>query len=87
VLLGWDDTAPDESYRVLRDATDPYFAPAAADDDLGIVSVAPWQKLDAGVHGPPAQTFYYIVLGRVGATESGPSNRVGLIEFALEPGN
>ncbi len=87
VLLTWADTPPDSSYRVLRDAANPYFLPAEADDDLGIVSSAPWQKLDAGVRGAPAQTLYYIVLGRVGSNEAGPSNRVGLFEFGLVPGN
>lgn len=86
VLLTWSATPPDDSYRVLRDASDPYFAPAAADNDLGIVSSAPWQKYDLGVRGAPAQTLYYIVLGRVGSNEAGPSNRVGLFEFVLVPG-
>lgn len=87
VLLTWVATPPDTSYRVLRDASDPYFGPAGADDDLGIVSTSPWQKLDDGVRGVPAGTYYYIVLGQVGTAESGPSNRVGLFEFALVPGN
>lgn len=87
VLLTWSATPPDDSYRVLRDASDPYFAPAAADDDLGIVSSTPWQKYDLGVRGSPVQTLYYIVLGRLGTNEAGPSNRVGLFEFVLIPGN
>lgn len=91
VRLTWQDTSPYQEYRVLRDASEPYFAPAAADDDLGIVSSAPWEKFDTGVYGAPAETYYYTVLGRVDTgggvfTEFDPSNRVGLFEFALQPG-
>lgn len=87
VLLTWTHSAPNQSYRVLRDATDPYFAPGDADTDLGIVSGAPWEKSDTGVYGAPVHTYYYIVLGRVGSIESGASNRVGLFEFSLTPGD
>ena len=91
VLLTWQNTPPNQEYRVLRDGSEPYFAPAAADSDLGIVSSAPWEKLDTEVYGGPAKTYYYTVLGRVDTgggvfVESEPSNRVGLFEFTLQPG-
>lgn len=87
VLLSWTHNSANQQYRVLKDATDPYFSSAEADDDLGIVSAAPWEMPDPGVYGLPVETYYYIVLGRVGSIESDPSNRVGLFEFALQPGS
>ncbi len=50
------------------------------------MNAPPWQY-DHAVRGAPADTFYYIVYGRLGSADAAtPSNRVGLFEFALTAG-
>jgi hypothetical protein len=88
VKLTWTNPAPNDSARILGHATNPYFTSADSPFFLDQTdSASPWEYLHTGLRGAPAQTVYYIVYGRLGATPAAsPSNRVGLFEFGLVQG-
>ncbi len=86
--LTWTNPAPNDSVHVYSNPVNPYFTPADVNAvDRGIVSNPTNEFVEPNALGDTnVQTIYYIVLGRVGIVESGPSNRVGLFEFGLMPG-
>lgn len=88
VNLTWTNPAPNNAARVLGHASNPYFTAATGSFLVDTTdSAAPWEYVHSGIRGAPASTVYYIVYGRVGATEATtPSNRVGLFEFGLTAG-
>lgn len=86
--LTWANPSPNDSAVVKSHPSNPYFASndAGATPEATVMA-APWAWSDTGVMGDTnVQTIYYIVLGRVGLVEAGPSNRVGLFEFSLVQG-
>ena len=71
------------SYTIWRGAT-PYFTPTGT--PLATVVPPSNHYDDVGVLGPPASSHYYLVEGRPAAGGSLPSQRTGVFEFPLTPG-
>jgi hypothetical protein len=88
VKLTWTNPSPNDSARLLGQATNPYFSSATGSFVLDTIdSAAPWEYTHANVRGAPAGSIYYTVYGRYISTEAAtPSNRVGLFEFGLVKG-
>jgi hypothetical protein len=83
-LLSWVHLKVNTGYQVWRD-TVPSVTPNVGDAALlETVTAAPWEYLD-----PHARigNYYYTVVGENGVSESGPSNRVGVVRFDLTPGD
>jgi hypothetical protein len=88
VGLTWTNPAPNNAAHVVAHLTNPYFTSASGGLSIDtIVNAAPWAYTHGGVRGAPAGSAYYLVYGRLGTTDAATaSNRVGLFEFSLTPG-
>ena len=81
--LQWLHDTAYSSYHVWR-SDEPYFTPPA--EDLGVVSAAPWQCIDAQALGAVSTNHFYVVEGVSPGGSSTMSGRVGEFDFALVAG-
>jgi len=82
-LLYWDHLEVNTGYQVWRD-TVPSVTPGAGDAQLlKTVQKEPWEYLDTNAD---EGNFYYTLVGENGASQSDPSNRVGVFRINLIPG-
>jgi hypothetical protein len=84
VQLTWTTRGQDNAYQLWR-STSPYFAPG----DPGSTKLAetPGSTYNDAVLGGPAESYFYVVRAVVNPGQnSSASNRAGVFEFELMPG-
>ena len=85
--LDWPAASVDH-YAVYRSATAPYFAPPSVGSKLGNVATTAHTYTDSTADLTVAGSYYYVVAPMNASDEPvGASNRTGVFDFGVTPGN
>ena len=83
-LLSWQHLTVNTGYQVWRDTVPSVTPNVGGAQLLTTVTTEPWEYLDTHA---AVGNYYYTLVGENGASESDPSNRVGVFRFDLTPGH